>query len=222
MRSYFQYIPNYLKRLLLRIDSIFGIVVGVILVTVQLEEVGLIILAIIVVEAGYGVFREERIMCSSYEKQIRIIAKQGSLMQNIPINNEKPLPKDESSIRVGIQLEIWSDIDAHTAKLKLNFVGYRHKRWYQIWKYLLSKSKRLFGLCIEGHDHSIYRKHIDKNNQPFIDNVNFYWRGKTKDIKWGDLTGLELALEMGTPKGIWRTVVEEISFSDRGSITTPL
>ena len=86
------------------------------------------------------------------------------------------------SINTTIRFEVWTDIDVNTAKLVLNIVGNRHKDWWQIWKLILPKNRRMLGLHIDGHDDATYRKQIKHTDaQPFVDMVKFKWRGK-RDI----------------------------------------
>jgi hypothetical protein len=158
--------------------------------------------------AGYmcWIIRSKQMQIDKSREVIRFTARPSSVAINFPDKTEKPLNPDEASITATIQFEIWADIDMHTARIILNVIGIQHRRWCRL---VLSKSKRLFGINIEGNEYSIYRKQIKHTDaQPFEDYVTFKWRGRREYIDWGDDFRLELALEMGSPKGIWRATVD--------------
>jgi hypothetical protein len=172
--------------------------------------------------APFWAYHKINIRLQEHESKIRLIARPSNVTFNFPNpQTENPLADDETSIDITVKLEIWTDIDVSTASLVLNIVGFRTiRRWREFWKFFIPKQKRLIGIPIERQDTSIYRKQIKHNDkQPFEDFVRFRWRGKSKNIKWGDYSSLELALETGSPKGIWRTIVEDFSSYERGVIT---
>ncbi len=143
------------------------------------------------------------------KERIRLIAHPGAYAINLPRKSEEPLGHDEISINTTIHFEIWTDIDVNTAKLVLNIVGVRHRDWWQPWKLFLPKKKRMLGLRIDGHDDPTYRKQIKcADAQPFEDNATFKWRGKRDILNFGDSFYFELALETGSPIGIWRAIAD--------------
>jgi len=151
------------------------------------------------------------------KERIRLIARIGRLALNLPMKSEEPLGHDEISINTTIHFEIWTDMDVNTAKLVLNIVGVRHRDWWQLWQLFMPKTKRMIGLRIEGHDDSTYRKQIKCTDvQPFEDYATFKWRGKGDILGFGDSFYFELALETGSPIGIWRAITVDPTLYERG------
>ena len=149
-------------------------------------------------------------------ERVRLFASPGFLAINHPMASEQPLSRDEVSINTTIYFEVWTDIDINTAHLVLNVVGIRRRRW---WKLLAPTSKRMIGIRIESHDDSTYRKQIKRTDaQPFQDHATFKWRGKREVVDWGDTFLLELALEMGSPSGVWQAIVDP-NLYERGATT---
>ena len=109
---------------------------------------------------------DKQMQIDDLRNRIRLTARPGSLAINMP-NQNPPLAPDEVSIDASIQLEVFSDIDVHTSGLVLNLVGVRR----------VGFPKRLIGIRPNGQDTSAYQEHIKHDNQPFVDNVNFSWRG---------------------------------------------
>lgn len=166
-------------------------------------------------------YRKIYLKLENIESRIRLKASPGFMAINHPLKTEPPLERGEASINTTIYFEIWADIDIHTAKLVLNVVGIRNLCWRRFWRIFLPKSKRLLGIRIEGQDTPIYRKQIKHSDmQPFNDKANFKWRGERGKVSWGDSFILELALDMGSPKGIWKVVIDPELY-ERGA-TTPL
>ncbi|MDO8750373.1 MAG: hypothetical protein Q7K03_04445 [Dehalococcoidia bacterium] len=155
------------------------------------------------------------------QERIRFSARPGTYALNYPIAPGQPLPLDEVSIETTIYFEIWTDIDVDTAKLVLNVVSFRRRRWWQLWNLLRPKSQRVLGIRIEGQDDPRYRRQLRRTErQPFEDHATFKWRGKREIVDRGGQFRLELALETGSPHGIWRAIVHTNLF-ERGA-TTPL
>ena len=148
---------------------------------------------------------DRQMQINKSRERIRLAARPGSLA----INTEKPLGRDEISIYTAINFEIWADTDIHTAKLVLNVVGVRQKRWWLPWTLFLPATRRRLGISPEGLYEGIYRKQINHTNaQPFQDHATFHWKGKWDVENWGSAFILELALEMGSPQGVWRAIVD--------------
>ena len=182
-----------------------------------LAEIG--ILAVVITESGYGVFRMERSMRSKLEERIRLVAAAGSYAINHPLPSEEPLEGDEVSIAASVYFEIWSDVDVDTANLVLNLVSTHRRRWWQPWTFLHQKAQRVLGIRIDGHDTAQYRRHIERTDvQPFEDHATFKWRGKRKAVDLGGEFWLELALETGRPSGVFRAVLDS-RLAERGSTT---
>ncbi len=91
--AYFKHVPEYIRRCLLRINTGAGILIGVIVFIVWqvaplstrimvLAEIG--ILAAVITESGYGVFRQERARRSKLEQGVRILATVSRVAQNMP------------------------------------------------------------------------------------------------------------------------------------------
>jgi len=163
------------------------------------------------------IIRDKQMQINKSREIIRLSARPSSLAINYPSKTEKPLSHAEVSIKATIQFEIWADVDVHTAKLVLNVVGIRYRRWWR----LFQTSKRLFHIARGGYYDPIYRKQIKvADAQPFEDHATFEWRGWREIVDWGDSFLLELALETGSPAGIWRVVVDPKLY-ERG-VATPL
>ena len=158
--------------------------------------------------AGYlwWIVRDKQMQINRSRERIRFFARPSRLSVNYPDGTGKALSQDEANIGAIVQFEIWTDIDIHTARLVLNVIGIRRRRWRRLF---LSRSRRLFGINIEGNEYSVYRKQMKHTDtQPFQDYAAFKWRGKREAVEWGDDFQLELALEMGSPKGIWRATID--------------
>lgn len=152
--------------------------------------------------------------------RVRFAARSGFYSQNDPTSRlQPPLSRDEISIETTIYFDVWTDIDVDTANLVLNVVCVRRRHWWQVWNLLLPKYKRMLGIRPEGQDTAMYRKQIRRTDkQPFEDHATFKWRGKRGMVDWGDAFLLELALETGSPKDIWRAILDP-RFYERGSTT---
>lgn len=222
MASYSRYLPEYLRRVLWRVDALLGVVVGVVLVVVDLAlslegsvvlKTGLAVLGFVFLEAGYGVFREERATRAEREKQVRLVARPDSLA----INMRRPAP-DEVDIQAHISFEVWTDKDIHTSGLVLNLLEVQQRPWWKVWQIGQTRTKRLLGLRPVDQDTALYRKTIRAvQPQPYEGSVEFDWRGK---LVWRGEPILELVLITGQPEGELRAVVDP-RLGERGS-TAPV
>ena len=177
--------------------------------TIALVEA--VVLVIVALESGYGLFRQERDMRSQRESKIRIIARPSSSY----LNTRNPAP-DEIDIHTVIQLEVWTEVDIDTSALILNLVGVR-PRLNLFGKWGIGRvEERLKGLRPKGQDIAVYRKSIRvADGQPFEDFIEFDWRGELNWRLYED-SFMELVLVTERPKGRWRAVVDS-RFYERGS-----
>ena len=195
-----------------------GIIVGVILgaalpllgvsapYTVYTE---IVVLSFVILESGYGVFRQERNMRSELEAKVRLIARPASYA----LNTRNPAPS-EIDLLADISFEIWTDIDIDTSELVLNIIGTRPL--WKVWRIGQDRNIKLIGIRPRGQDTPIYRKRIRATDeQPFEDSVRFAFQG---DFAWRGSFGLELVLTTGRPKGKWRDIVDS-RLHERGSLT---
>lgn len=208
MNSYIRELPEYVGRLLWRMDTISGIAVGLgffvgaTLVGVSQNVVVYGTLGIITfsaLEAAYALYRQERVMRSERERTVRVTARLGSLSANIP----DPGPGKES-ISAHIFWEIWVGQDVSTDKLALNLIYvYDRPRW-QFWKRARFPKT---GIPPKGQDTTQYRKRIHENQfQPFKDDAVFEYVGDR--MEQGDPHWLlELVLLTGVPVGEHRIPV---------------
>jgi hypothetical protein len=222
MKQYFALLPEYLARYGERLDLFAGIVAGVLFFVIAwvsglsgranvVITVGIILVATL--EAGYSVYREERIMRAEREAKVRLIASPGSINWNYP----DPGP-GKVRLKTRIHWEIWIDEDISTAQLALNIIGIRHKKWWQVFQ---RRRNPLIGMRPNGQDTPHYRKNFRRiDPQPIEDNAEFEYEGP---LDWSDedgLLGLELVLVTGSPAGEYRAYVDPRLW-ERGS-TKPL
>lgn len=136
--SYLQAIPDYIGRLLWRMDTFCGILAGLIFFIIAVlaglsQNVTVIVtLAIIVgaaLEAGYGLYRQERVMRAKREQELWIDARIARYSANMP----DPGP-DKMSMTITVLCAVWTSIDATTSDVGLNVIwGYRN-HWWEFWK----------------------------------------------------------------------------------------
>jgi len=135
--SYLSGWPEYLFRTFHRIDLVCGGVIAVLYFFfagyLPLDNHrGLVTGAIIVaafVEAGYGVYREERTTRSEREKKFWVEAR----IIGFSANEPDPGPT-KTSIGVKVLCEIWTSIDVTSDALGLNILwGYRN-HWWELWR----------------------------------------------------------------------------------------
>lgn len=207
MRDYLQYFSDYAWRCFPRIDFVCGGVLAIVYFFVA-DHIGLtnyktsvvaFIIAFSILEASYGVYRQERIMRAERERNVRVTAKLDSLSQNIP----DPGP-DKASLSVHVLWEVWVTQDVSTDKLALNLIYVYEKRWWQFWK------KTRFpqvGIPPKGQGTTQYRKTYNRNQyQPNHDEATFEYVGdrrKGAEPHWI----LELVLKTGLPVGEHRIPV---------------
>ena len=206
--SYFSLFPEYARRWLLRADTAGGILVGLIwfviamLIDISGEtalRVGLGILALVVVESGYGVFREERTMRAEREKNIRVTATLGSYS----VNFSDPGP-DKASIKATIAWEVWANEDVTFEKLVLNVIYVYDKHWWQFWK--KTRFPKVGIPPTNRQEGTQYRKRVRASDpQPFVDHAQFEYVGNQEDEDPHCL--LELVLIAGMPVGEYRIPV---------------
>lgn len=206
--NYLRDIPDYVGRLLWRMDTASGIVVGIIFFFVAptlglSDRLSFIITAGIIVlsalEAGYGLYRHERETRSRLEQDVRITATLASFSGNVP----DPGP-GKSSIKVQVHWEIWVREDVSTDKLALNMIySYDKPRW-KFWKRTRFPQ---MGIPPDGADSTQYRKRILADQlQPFKGSASFEYVADTShgdDPRWE----IELVIVMGVPAKEYRIPV---------------
>ena len=181
----------------------------------EIPQVG-VYLVVFISFAAFAVYRLVKLQTWIDESQERIhfTARLLSSTRNYPIPS-----RDEDDINIRIQLEIWTEIDVHTAELVLNVISIPHKRWWPPWK-LFWKTKLRHGIAIEGQGDRSYRKQIKHTDvQPFKDYATFKWRVKREDAEWGVPFLLELALKTGIPRNVLRANIDMEPYRGRGVIT---
>ena len=210
MRAHFAYLGEFLHHAVFRIESCVG-VVGIIAVIISILVVkipdAIVLPAVIIVlaEAGYGAYREERQMRAEREANVRLTAKLGSLSANIP----DPGP-DRVSLSVHVFWEVWVNQDVSTDKLALNLIYVYEKPWWRFWKRVRFPQK---GIPPKGRETTQYRKRIYAGEfQPFKDDAVFEYVGDRMGIEPHWL--LELVLLTGVPMGEHRVPV----FIDRDEL----
>jgi hypothetical protein len=203
--SYLGQLPEYLGRCLQRLSLIIGILGGVIFFLVA-APLGLgasvtvsVTMAIIILgalEAGYFVYREERVMRTKRDSAIRLTASPASFRWD----GSDP---EKVKLRAHVRWEIWTDIDFKTADVGLNIVGIRHKKWRQVFR---PTEKALVGLPPKGQDTSQYRKSFRViDPQPIEGDAEFEYEGP---LHWDDDSYLELVLRTGSPAGRYSARVD--------------
>ena len=183
-----------------RLDLFVGIGAGVIFFLIAVAcglgravivPVTIAIVILAVVEAGYVVYREERIMRAERERHVRVTARLGALSANIP----DPGP-GKVSVTAHVFWEIWVDRDVSTDALALNLIYVYDKPWWQLWK--RSRVPKM-GIPPKGERTTQYRRSIHTNDfQPFQDDAVFEYvsdRREEGDPHWL----LELVLVTGVP-----------------------
>jgi hypothetical protein len=220
VKEYFAQLPEYGVRCAQRLDLFLGIVAGVAFYLVAVAcglgrsvivpvTIGIMVLGAL--EAGYGVYRQERIIRAEREAKIRLSASPGSQSWNYP----DPGP-DKVSLKTHVYWEIWADVDISTAKICLNIIGVRRKTWWQVWRLFKPREERLLGLPPKGQDDFTYRKSFRAiDPQPIRDDAEFEYHGPfdwDKDGYWR----WELVLLTGSPDGRFSAEVDA-RLHERGS-----
>lgn len=209
MKAYIAWVSEYVSRVLKRLDTAAGIALGIVLFLVLFVaggvgatlslQISVGITLVLLFEAAYGVFREERQMRAERERTVKVTAKVGSLSSNIPDPG-----RDKASLRVQVIWEVWVNQDISTDKLALNVIYVYDKPWWQFWKRTRFPKRRMRR---EGEDTAQYRKTIRAaDNQPFKDHAIFEYVGDREEE--GDPHWLmELVLITGMPAGEHRIPV---------------
>lgn len=203
MLSYFRELPDYAGRLLWRMDTATGIIIGLAffliayLTGLSQNLVVVITVAIIMLsamEAGYQIYREERTMRSEVEKDVIVKANLSSLAANMP----DPGP-DKSSLTVEVILEIWVKEDVSTDMLALNLIYVYDRSWWQFWK--RTRFPQTGIPAKENKDSTLYRKRIYAQQfQPHRESFTFEYVGD-RHIEGDPHWVLELVLTTGVPVG---------------------
>lgn len=184
-----------------------------------------LILVIILILSPFIVFCKIQKELDEYRNRIHLSATINSISAS-HCGDKKTVELD---ITANVIMTIWTDIDIHTESLQLNVVGIREKKWWQLLKWFLPKTKRLFGIPISPQNNTLYRKQIRKDaQQPFTDSITFSWKGKRTHGYWY-IRGwqldeaieergfyFELVLTTGSPGGIWRAKATIIPLRGRG------
>lgn len=207
MKRYLAQLPEYAWRCAQRQSLLVGIILGSTFLFFALlfglgvsvtVPVTMAIIILTALEAGYFVYREERITRAERDAEIRLTASPASFSWNRP----DPGP-GKVKLEAHVRWEIWTDIDFNSAEICLNIVGIRRKKWWQIFQ---RKRTPLIGLPPKGQDTRQYRKSFRKSDaQPIEDDAEFEYEGP---LDWDGDCDLELALETGSPAGKYRTPVE--------------
>ncbi len=207
MRDYFRYFPEYFGRCFRRIDFICGGVIALVYFFVadciglasQKTYVVIAIVALSVLEASYGVYRQERIMRAEWEKNIKITARQGAISVNFPNPGS-----DKVSLSVHVLWEVWVNQDISVDSLGLNLIYVYKKHWWQLWK---RTSVPQVGIPPKGLGTTQYRRKYYANQiQPNHDEAVFEYIGDRKKAAKASFT-LELVLTTGVPVGKYRIPV---------------
>lgn len=138
MLNYLSELPDYARRLLIRVDTGSGILLGIVFFLAA-RPLGLgdglsfiisaAIIAIAILEAGFALYRQEREMRAEREKELWIDARISKYSANIP----DPGP-DKMSMSITVLCAVWTSIDATTSNVGLNVIwGYRN-HWWEFWK----------------------------------------------------------------------------------------
>ncbi|MCH7836010.1 MAG: hypothetical protein IH864_04000 [Chloroflexi bacterium] len=220
MKAYIAWVSEYVSRVLKRLDTAAGIALGIGLFLVLFVaggvgatlsvQISVGITLVLLFEATYGVFREERQMRAERESSIKVTAKPSSWA----INHPDPGP-DKVSLSVHVIWEVWVKEDISTDKLALNLIYVYDKPWWKFWK-----KTRFPQMGIPPKDQGTrYRKRIGaKGTQPFGDGATFEYIGDREeegDPHWL----LELVLITGMPAGEHRipVFIEDYEMRSRGT-----
>lgn len=209
MKAYIVWVGEYVSRVLKRLDTAAGIALGIVLFLVLFVaggvgatlslQVSVGITLVLLFEAAYGVFREERQMRAERERTVKVTAKVGSWAMNYPDPG-----RDKSSLRVHVFWEVWVNQDISTDELALNLIYVYDKPWWKFWKKTRFPKK---GIRRKGWDSAQYRKTIRAaDDRPFKDDAVFEHVGDREeegDPHWL----LELVLITGMPAGDHRIPV---------------
>jgi hypothetical protein len=156
------------------------------------------IAAIAYVVSAYAVYREERIMRSKLEKDVRLTARLGSYAGNVP----DPGP-GRQSLKVHVYWEIWVARDISTEKLGLNVIYQYDKPWWQLWR------KTRFpktGRPPKGKETTSYQKKILAGDV-LRDDAEFEYEADCPPRNESPHWLLELVLVVGMPAGEYRAPV---------------
>jgi hypothetical protein len=217
MKQYFALLPEYLGRLANRVDLWVTILAGVIFFVVALifglgraaAPFTLAIILVAALEAGYNVYREERVMRAERDAKVRLTVRPVSMSWNHP----DPDPK-KTRVELRVEWEIWTDIDIKTSQICLNIIEIRPKKWWPIRRLFQPSRRALEGLRPKGQDTYQYRKSLRADApQPIQDSADFEYETLRDDDR---TLGFELVLETGSPFGKYRTDVDLRPW-DRGS-----
>ena len=209
MKAYIAWLGEYGRRLLVRLDTVAGITLGfgLFLVLFVVGSVGATlsgqisvgITLLLLSEATYGVFQEERQMRAEREKSVRVTAKVGSWAMNYPDPG-----RDKSSLSVHIFWEAWVNQDISTDKLALNLLYVYDKPAWKFWKKTRFPQK---GIPRKGRDTAQYRVTIRAaDTMPFKDDAVFEYVGDREE-KGDPHWELELVLITVMPAGEHRIPV---------------
>ncbi len=203
--NYLQAMPDYARRLLWRMDTFCGILIGLIFFIIAVvaglsQNVTVIVtLAIIVasgMEAGYGLYREERMMRAEREQELWIDARIIKFSGNVP----DPGP-EKTSMTLTVLCEVWTSIDATTSNVGLNIIwGYRN-HWWELWK-----NDRVYkeGLPPKPETSTEFRKSLRAvDPQPIRWQFDFEYV-TDRFVKGNPHWFLELVVKTGIPPGTHR------------------
>ena len=136
--NYLREIPEYARRLLIRVATASAILIGIaFFVVARLSglsaglnfTISAVFIAGAILEAGYGLYREERTLRAERERELWIDARISRFSGNIPDPG-----RDKSSMAVTVICEVWTSIDATTSNVGLNVIWRYRKHWWEIWK----------------------------------------------------------------------------------------
>lgn len=220
MLIYFRELPDYAGRLLWRMDTATGIIIGLAffliayLTGLSQNLVVIITVAIVVlsaIEAGYQIYREERVLRSKLETEVVVKAALSALSANHPDPGS-----DKSSLMVHVVWEIWVKQDVSTDKLALNLIYVYDKPRWKFWKRTRFPQT---GIPAKDQDSTWYRKRISAQRvQPFTDSATFEYVGD-RHIEGDPHWELELVLVTGVPAGEHRIPVSinDEKWEERGT-----
>ena len=184
MLNYFRELPDYLWRLLWRMDTFCGILIGLIFFIVAVVAglsqnltvmVTLAIIAVSALEAGYGLYRQERAIRAERESLVTILPRLKRTLYTIEM--EKDLSLDAS-----VDWEIWANEPVWTDEIALVLsVEEIWQRFKFFTKTTVTPLVRLppdvdpeIGVDSWHREHYQYRHLVSQDAQPLKGSARFY------------------------------------------------
>lgn len=200
MKDYFRQLPKYAGRFLQHVDFFSGLAIGVVFFLIALvlsldRAVVVTVTAIIILasllEAGYGVYRQERVRRAERDAAVRIRARPSSMSYET----------SDRSIRLDarVRLEIWLYVDIATDSISLNVIKIKDEPWCKIWRRGAEETP-LIGILLEGQDAFTYRQRFSTSMlMPITEDLRFVLDQELPE-SFSELR-FELVLVTGSPVG---------------------